>query len=64
VFHDAAGAWLLYSPWRSLAPHPDIPARPVYITRLGFAASGPYLAAGPLPSAGDLLAQPIWSPTP
>jgi beta-xylosidase len=64
VFHDAAGAWLLYSPWRSLAPHPDIPARPVYITRLGFGASGPYLATGPLPSAGDLLAQPIWSPTP
>ena len=64
VFHDAAGVWLLYSPWRSAAPHPDIPARPVYITRLGFGASGPYLADGPLPSAADLLAQPFWFLTP
>ena len=64
VFRDDAGVWLLYSPWRSAAPHPDIPARPVYVTRLGFGASGPYLAAGPLPSAADLLAQPLWSPTP
>ena len=51
VFEDASGVWLLYSPWRSLAPEPDIPPRPVYITRLGFAASGPYLAAGGPPPA-------------
>ena len=64
VFHDAAGVWMLYSPWRSLAPHPDIPARPVDITRLGFGPAGPYLASGPLPSAADLLARPLWAPTP
>jgi beta-xylosidase len=64
VFHDDAGIWLLYSPWRSFAPRADIPPRPIYITRLGFGASGPYLATGPLPSAVDLLARPVWSPTP
>jgi len=64
VFHDDAGVWLLYSPWRSLAPHPDIPPRPVYVTRLGFGPEGPYLAAGAAPSAADLLATPIWSATP
>jgi hypothetical protein len=64
VFHDDAGVWMLYSPWRSLAPQPDIPARPVYITRLGFGPAGPYLAMGPLPSAADLLTRPLWSPTP
>ncbi len=63
VFHDDAGVWLLYSPWRSAAPLPEL-SRPVYVTRLGFGASGPYLAAGPLPSAADLLAQPLWAPTP
>lgn len=46
LYVDATGVWLLYSPWRSLAPLRDIPPRPVYITRLGFAATGPYLAAG------------------
>ena len=60
VFQDAGGTWLLYSPRRSLAPHPDIPARPVYITRLGFTALGPYLAAGGPPSAVDLFDPPFW----
>jgi hypothetical protein len=46
LYQDASGVWLLYSPWRSLAPQPDIPPRPVFITKLGFSASGPYLAAG------------------
>jgi len=64
VFHDPAGIWMLYSPWRSLAPQPDIPPRPVFITRLGFTPSGPYLATGPLPGAADLLGLPFWSPTP
>ncbi len=64
VFHDAAGYWVLYSPRRSLAPHPDLPPRPVYITRIGFTSTGPYLASGPLPSAADLLDEPIWAPTP
>ena len=49
VFHDAAGIWMLYSPRRSLAPKPDVPPRPVFITRLGFTTQGPYLAGGPLP---------------
>jgi beta-xylosidase len=61
VFRDPAGIWLLYSPRRSLAPQPDVPARPVYIARIGFTRSGPYLARGPLPGATDLLAIPLWS---
>ncbi len=53
VFEGASGVWLLYSPWRSLAPKADIPPRPVYITRIGFSASGPYLATGgPPPDLG------------
>ncbi len=64
IFHDSAGIWMLYSPRRSLAPKPDIPARPVFITRLGFTPLGAYLASGPLPNAADLLAIPIWSQTP
>ncbi|HEY4928944.1 MAG TPA: glycoside hydrolase family 43 protein [Acidimicrobiales bacterium] len=64
VFHDGNGVWLLYSPWRSLAPKPDIPARPVYIARLGFGSSGPYLAGGSLPGPTNLLARPLWAATP
>jgi len=64
VFHDSAGIWMLYSPRRSLAPKPDIPARPVFITRLGFTPLGAYLASGPLPGATDLLSMPIWAKTP
>ncbi len=56
VFENRSGVWLLYSPWRSLAPKPDIPPRPVFITRLGFSATGPYLAAGGPPP--DLDASP------
>ena len=61
VFRDPAGIWLLYSPRRSLAPQPDVPARPVYIARIGFTRSGPYLARGPVPGATDLLGIPLWS---
>jgi len=64
VFRDATGIWMLYSPRRSLAPKPDVPARPVYITRLGFSGSGPYLAGGPQPGPADLLTIPLWSSTP
>ena len=64
VFHDGAGYWMVYSPWRSLAPLPDIPPRPVYITRIGIGPAGPYLAGGPPPTAADLLDLPIWSPSP
>ncbi len=60
LFRDASGIWLLYSASRSLAPHPDW-LRPVFITRLGVVASGPYLAAGGLPCAADLLAVPLWA---
>ncbi len=60
LFADGAGVWLLYSPWRSLAPHPDIPPRPVEITRLGFGADGPYLAAGGPPPTLLVLGSTTW----
>ncbi len=63
VFVDASGAWMLYSPWRSLAPRPDF-LRPVFITRLGFAPSGPYLAAGGPPPGLDALGSGILLPNP
>jgi hypothetical protein len=50
---------MLYSPVRAVGGNPP---RPVYITRIGFNASGPYLAAGGLPPALNLLAQTdVWS---
>jgi len=63
VFQNASGIWMLYSPRCSAAPHPDIPPRPVFITRLGWTAQGPYLASGNPPSAADLLSVPFWTPT-
>ncbi len=63
LFRDGSGIWLLYSASRSLAPDPDW-LRPVYVTRIGVLASGPYLAAGGPPSAADLLAVPLWAPLP
>lgn len=51
LYEDATGVWLLYSPWRSLAPQPDIPPRPVYITKLGVNTTGLYLAAGGPPAS-------------
>jgi beta-xylosidase len=44
VFSDAAGVWLLYTPFRSTLPLPG-PPRPVAMTHLGFGPSGPYVAA-------------------
>jgi hypothetical protein len=62
IFADSSGVWMLYSPRRSFAPLPDIPPRPVDITRLGFTAAGPYLAAGgPPPSVAVLGAGTLWS---
>ena len=55
AFEDAGGIWLLYSPWRSLAPKPDLPPRPVFVTRLCVGQRGPYLAAGGPPDGLDLL---------
>jgi GH43 family beta-xylosidase len=63
LFADAHGIWLLYSPWffPSAAPHSAVTKaslatdnarrRQVDITRIGVAASGPYLAAGGPPPA-------------
>ena len=65
VFEDGSGLWLLYSPWRSLSPKPDIPPRPVFITRLGMLPSGPYLASWHPPPSLDLLdGETVWSGTP
>jgi hypothetical protein len=50
VFSNAAGLWLLYTPFRSTLPLPG-PPRPVAMAHLGFGPSGPYLAA-PLDVAG------------
>jgi hypothetical protein len=43
VFENAAGIWILYSPWASNNPRPT-PNRPVVMARLGFTAVGPYVA--------------------
>jgi hypothetical protein len=50
VFTNAAGVWLLYTPFRSTLPLAG-PPRPVAMAHLGFGPSGPYLAA-PLEVAG------------
>jgi len=55
VFADSSGVWMLYSPWRSQAPHPDYPLRPVVITRIGFTPTSTYLAAGGPPPSLDVL---------
>jgi hypothetical protein len=44
VFANAAGFWLLYTPFSSTLPLPG-PPRPVSMAHLGFGTSGPYLAA-------------------
>jgi hypothetical protein len=44
VFSDAAGLWLLYTPFSSTLPLPG-PPRPVAMAHLGFGPVGPYLAA-------------------
>jgi beta-xylosidase len=55
VFDDPAGAWLLYTPSHSSAPVGDGLPRPVMIVRIGFKATGPYLARGTAPPDLDLL---------
>jgi beta-xylosidase len=50
VFANAAGLWLLYTPFSSTLPLPG-PPRPVAMAHLGFGPSGPYLAA-PLEVSG------------
>jgi beta-xylosidase len=59
VFTENGASWLLYSPVRAVGGNPP---RPVYITRIGFGASGPYLAAGGTPPAlAQLSGAPVWS---
>jgi hypothetical protein len=59
IFANGTGVWMLYSPMRAVGGNPP---RPVEITRLGFNASGPYLAAGGLPPALDTLTgSTVWS---
>jgi hypothetical protein len=56
VFADSAGVWMLYTPSHAQGGNPP---RPVYITRLGFNAQGPYLAAGgPPPDLAPPTGQP------
>lgn len=50
VYANAAGFWLLYTPFSSNLPLPG-PPRPVSMAHLGFGMSGPYLAA-PLDVSG------------
>lgn len=64
VFVDAAGVWLLYTPFRYLINGPS-PPRPVMMARVGFGPSGPYLAQpGPqlatvrVRSVGEVLRAP------
>jgi Glycosyl hydrolases family 43 len=47
VFVGRNGIWMLYNPWRSLAPTQLTPPRPVAIVSLGFGPSGPYLGTVP-----------------
>ena len=44
VFSNAAGFWLLYTPFSSTLPLPG-PPRPVSVAHFGFGTAGPYLAA-------------------
>ena len=44
LFRQGGNVYLLYNPFRANDPGPVIP-RPVAVTRLGFTARGPYLAA-------------------
>jgi beta-xylosidase len=43
VFSNAAGVWLLYTPFRSTLPDPG-PPRPTAMAHLGFGPDGPYMA--------------------
>lgn len=54
VLLDGAGAWLLYTPWRSWMPRLGTPPRPVAVACIGFGPAGPYVAAsGALPGAAE-----------
>ena len=67
---DASGVWMLYSPGRSQAPHPDVPPAPVFIDpdrlqppRSAYLAAGgppptPRRAHRPDPADGPVACQP------
>jgi hypothetical protein len=59
VYAGPDGIWMLYSPSHSSIPLPQIPPRPVVITRLGFTSAGPYLAAGGTPPSLQVLGPPL-----
>ncbi len=44
MFSNAAGMWMLYTPFSSTLPLPG-PPRPVAMAHLGFGPDGAYLAA-------------------
>ena len=46
VFSDPNGIWLVYAPFHSAVPLSG-PPRPATVVRLGFAPTGPYVAATP-----------------
>jgi GH43 family beta-xylosidase len=60
VFSGPDGVWMLYSSSHSSIPLPQIPPRPVVITRIGFTRAGPYLAAGGTPPSLEALGSPLW----
>ncbi len=60
VLSDPDGTWMLYSSSHSSIPRPQIPPRPVVMTRIGFTPAGPYLAAGGPPPSLEALGPPLW----
>jgi hypothetical protein len=64
VFRDAAGIWLLYTPWQSDVPSFTTPPRPVAMLRLGFGPAGPYVAAPTpdVPASAPHTAPPLEPP--
>jgi hypothetical protein len=61
-YQGATGVWMLYSP--TLFSE-GVTSRPVDITRIGFDAAGPYLAAGgPPPDLGTLPTSSRWPSAP
>jgi len=60
VFADPDGTWMLYSSSHSSIPLPQIPPRPVVMTRIGFTPAGPYLAAGGPPPSLEAIGPPLW----
>jgi hypothetical protein len=58
VFADGTGYWVLYTPVLGAL---YVLSRPIDITRIGFTATGPYLANGGPPPSLDPLGGQVWS---